>query len=200
MALLTPARRAKRGVKLSMPADLAPMLAVSSDLPAEDGGWGYEIKWDGVRAICYWDGKSLRLRSRNNLDMTAQYPELQALGRALGDRPAVLDGEVVALDELDRPSFTHLQKRMKVTHAATALHLSQATPVWLMIFDLLYVDGKSVMDKPLLERRELLEELTVEGPSWQVSPLHRGNGAAHARSSAIDGAGRHRRQASRQPI
>src|SRR5688500_7564619 len=181
MTLLTTtprSRRPARGVKLSMPADLAPMLAVASDLPADDGKSAYEYKWDGVRALCYWDGRSLRLRSRNNLDMTVQYPELQALGPALGaDRPAILDGEVVALDDLDRPSFPSLQKRMKVTHAPTALRLSREVPVYLMLFDVLWADGRSVMRLPLLERRGLLEELTVEGPNWQVSPLYRANGA-----------------------
>src|SRR5215216_774629 len=107
----TPSRR---DAKLSLPADLSPMLAVSSDLPFDDGNWTYEFKWDGVRAICYWDGRHLRLRSRNNLDNTVQYPELQALGPAIGNRPCVLDGEVVALDDLDRPSFPRLQQRMKV--------------------------------------------------------------------------------------
>src|SRR4051794_33108145 len=90
--------RARRDVKLSLPADLSPMLAVSSDLPVDDGKWAYEFKWDGVRAICYWDGRNLRLRSRNNLEMTVQYPELQALGPTIGNRPCILDGEVVALD------------------------------------------------------------------------------------------------------
>ena len=109
MTLLT-TRPRLRGDKLSMPADLTPMLAVPGDLPlAGDERWIYEYKWDGVRALCYWDGRKLRLRSRNNLDMTVQYPELQALGPALGDRPCILDGEVVALDELDRPSFPRLQ-------------------------------------------------------------------------------------------
>lgn len=179
MTLLTSAPRARaRGVKLSMPGDLSPMLAVGSGLPPDDGKWAYEYKWDGVRALCYWDGRSLRLRSRNNLDMTVQYPELQALGPAIGDRPAVLDGEVVALDDLDRPSFTALQKRMKVTHAPTAQRLSREVPVYLMLFDVLYADGRSVLRLPLLQRRELLEELTVEGPNWQVSPLYRENGAA----------------------
>src|SRR5688572_19427874 len=194
MTLLTTtprSRRPARGVKLSMPADLAPMLAVGSDLPADDGKWAYEYKWDGVRAICYWDGRHLRLRSRNNLDMTVQYPELQALGPALGaDRPCILDGEVVALDDMDRPSFPRLQKRMKVTHAPTALALSRDNPVWLMLFDVLWVDGKSVMSQPLTQRREFLEELTVEGPSWQVSPMYRGNGAAMleaARATELEG-------------
>jgi len=183
-------RRPKQPVKLSIPADLSPMLAVSSDLPAEDGHWAYEFKWDGVRAICYWDGRSLRLRSRNNLDMTIQYPELQALGPALGDRPCILDGEVVALDDLDRPSFPRLQKRMKVTHAPTALALSRDNPVWLMLFDVLWLDGQFVTDRPLTERRALLEELTVEGPSWQISRMYRGNGAElleAARANELEG-------------
>src|SRR4051812_35673406 len=193
MTLLTSIPRAPRparAVKLSIPADLSPMLAVSSDLPAEDGKWAYEFKWDGVRAICYWDGRSLRLRSRNNLDMTVQYPELQALGPALGDTPCVLDGEVVALDELDRPSFPRLQKRMKVTHAPTALALSKDNPVWLMLFDVVWVDGRFVTGLPLTQRREILEELTVEGSNWQISPMHRGNGAAMleaARATELEG-------------
>ena len=190
MALLTPIRRPKRTVKKSIPADLAPMLAVSSDLPAEDGKWAYEYKWDGIRAMCYWDGRKLQLRSRNNLDITTQYPELQALGPAIGDRPVVLDGEIVALDDLDRPSFTRLQKRMKVAHAPTALALSRDNPVWFMIFDLLYADGRFVTREPLGRRRQLLEELTVEGPNWQISPLHHGNGEAlleSARSTELEG-------------
>jgi bifunctional non-homologous end joining protein LigD len=193
MTLLTTprARIRPRGDKLSMPSDLSPMLATSGDLPpAADHRWAFEYKWDGVRALCYWDGRNLRLRSRNNLDMTVQYPELAALGRALGNRPVILDGEVVALDDLDRPSFTRLQKRMKVTHAPTALALSRDNPVWLMIFDILWLEGRSVMREPLIARRELLEELTIEGSNWQISPLHHGNGAElleAARVNEIEG-------------
>jgi bifunctional non-homologous end joining protein LigD len=183
-------QRALGGVKLAMPADLSPMLAVPGELPPEDERWTYEYKWDGVRALCYWDGRRLKLQSRNSLDMTVQYPELQALGPALGKgRRCILDGEVVALDDLDRPSFSKLQKRMKVTHAPTALALSRENPVWLMLFDVLWVDGAFVTRKPLLERREVLEEL-VEGPSWQVSPIYRRNGAElleAARANEVEG-------------
>jgi bifunctional non-homologous end joining protein LigD len=187
MTLLTTRPRRRRD-KLSMPADLTPMFAVAGDLPpAGDDRWGYEYKWDGVRAICYSDGGKLRLRSRNNLDMTVQYPELQALGRALGNRPAILDGEVVALDELHRPSFAQLQQRMKITHAPTALALSRDNPVWLMLFDVLWLEGRHVMREALTVRREILEELTVAGPNWQISPLHRGNGAALLESARVNG-------------
>jgi bifunctional non-homologous end joining protein LigD len=101
-----------------------------------------------------------------------------------------LDGEVVALDELDRPSFGRLQKRMKVTHAPSALALSRDNPVWLMLFDLLWHDGRSVVGETLLDRRAMLEALTVEGPNWQISPMHRGNGAAMleaARATELEG-------------
>jgi bifunctional non-homologous end joining protein LigD len=173
-----------------LPADLSPMLATSSELPADDGQWAYEFKWDGVRAICYWDGRQLRLRSRNNLDMTVQYPELQALGRAIGNRPCVLDGEVVALDQLDRPSFPRLQQRMKVTHAPTALALSKSNPVWLLLFDVLWADGELVIRRPLSERRTILEELAVEGPNWQISRMYRGDGEQlleAARANELEG-------------
>jgi bifunctional non-homologous end joining protein LigD len=188
--LTRPRARRRRDVKLSLPADLSPMLAVSSDLPVDDGRWAYEFKWDGVRAICYWDGRHLRLRSRNNLEMTVQYPELQALGPAIGNRPCILDGEVVALDDLDRPSFPRLQQRMKVTHAPTALALSKTNPVWLMLFDILWVDGEFVTRRPLSERRRILEELTVEGPNWQISKMYRGNGEQlleAARANELEG-------------
>src|SRR5438477_7529183 len=89
---------------------VAPMLATLSDLPCDPQHYSFEFKWDGVRALCYWDGRSLRLESRNLLDITGRYPELQALGTALGrKRRAILDGEIVALDDQDRPSFARLQ-------------------------------------------------------------------------------------------
>jgi bifunctional non-homologous end joining protein LigD len=120
-----------------------------------------------------------------------QYPELQALGRALGPgRRVVLDGEVVALDDLDRPSFPRLQKRMKVTDPATARRLTGEIPVYYFLFDLLHLDGRSTMHLPLVERRALLEELTLQGPNWQVSPLHANQGRTMleaARTNMLEG-------------
>src|SRR5688572_8654496 len=170
-------RRVARRVHLNPnPEHVPPMLAVDCgpELPADGAEWGYEYKWDGMRVICLWDGKRIRLESRNLLDATFKYPELHALGPAIGDTPAVLDGEVVALDTVDRPSFARLQQRMKVSSAATALRLAREVPVYYFIFDLLYLDGRPLLDRPLVERRARLEELTLLGPSWQVSPIHRG--------------------------
>src|SRR3954453_12034850 len=96
------------------------MLAVLSDhLPPQDGAWAYEMKWDGVRAVIYVDGKRLKAMSRNDIDMIGSYPELAELATAL---PAgtVLDGEIVALDRSGRPSFEQLQARMHVGDAQRA--------------------------------------------------------------------------------
>src|SRR5688572_781270 len=183
-------RAGSLGAPAAMPREVAPMLATSSDLPCDGGDYSFEYKWDGVRAICFWGGRRLRLSSRNRLDMTVQYPELQALGPALGSRTAVLDGEVVALDDLDRPSFPLLQKRMKVTEPATAQRLSRQVPVTLFIFDVLYLDGRSTTDLPLERRRDLLEDLTYRGPSWQVSPAHVNRGVQMleaARANQLEG-------------
>ena len=84
---------------------IAPMLATTGPLPRDDAAWAYEIKWDGVRAITYVEGVSMRVESRNLADITPRYPELAGLPEALGGRGTILDGEVVAFDESGRPSF-----------------------------------------------------------------------------------------------
>src|SRR5260370_42067707 len=108
-----PAARARRAEP--MPTRIAPMLATLADhLPADPDNWGIEFKWDGVRAISFWDGSHLRLHSRNLLDITSNYPELHALARALGRRRVILDGEIVAVGPEGIPSFAQLQRRMHV--------------------------------------------------------------------------------------
>ncbi len=185
------ARRAARSAKSApMPSSLAPMLAVHSTLPADPQNYGFEFKWDGMRVVSFWDGKTLAMRSRNDLEATFKYPELHALGPALSSQSAILDGEVVALDEVDRPSFARLQRRMKVSDPRVALRLVNQVPVHYVIFDLLYLDGRSLMDLPYTRRREMLEELTLRGPSWQVTPAHVGEGAAMletARAHSLEG-------------
>src|SRR5437763_11624777 len=115
----------------SMPRHIEPMLAVLSDLPnqREEGGYNFEFKWDGVRALCYYDGSDLCLESRNRLDITIRYPELQALSRVLGRRSAILDGEVVALDSAGRASFPRLQQRMHVSDHGAIARLMKTVPV-----------------------------------------------------------------------
>jgi bifunctional non-homologous end joining protein LigD len=154
-----------------MPARIAPMLARSGELPDEDGGWAYEVKWDGVRAIAYSRPGELRLESRNLNDISDSYPELFAINAALGSHGAVLDGEIVAFDGAGRPSFEALQQRMHVGSRARARKLAGATPVTYVIFDLLWLDGHSLMREPYATRRERLAALALNGASWQT-PEH----------------------------
>jgi len=139
------------------PERLEPMLARTGPLPAEDGRWAYEIKWDGVRAIGWVSGGRLRLASRNGRDITPRYPELRELGPALGAREAVLDGEVVAFGEDGRPSFQRLQKRMHLTSEHAVRRLAAREPVVYVIFDLLYLDGRSLLEEPYAARRAVAD-------------------------------------------
>jgi bifunctional non-homologous end joining protein LigD len=151
-----------------MPQHIVPMLARAGELPPEEARWAYEIKWDGVRAIAYSTPGELRLESRNLNEITDKYPELAGLGRALGSRSAVLDGEIVAFDGAGRPSFSRLQQRMQLTTRAQARRVMAATPVTYMIFDLLWLDGHSLMELDYAERRRRLAGLELAGESWQT--------------------------------
>jgi bifunctional non-homologous end joining protein LigD len=170
-----------------MPERVVPMLAKLGTLPTDGRRYGFEVKWDGIRAIAYYEPGRFRLESRNLNDITAQYPELRRLGRQLGSRDSVLDGEIVAFDERGRPSFERLQQRMHLTRDAEIRRRAQEVPVRYMLFDVLYLEGHSLMGRPYEERRELLESMGLEGPAWQVPSYHRGHGAALLDASARQG-------------
>src|SRR5262245_7388891 len=149
-----------------IPDDLRPMMAVSGELPRDDDHYAYEMKWDGVRALIAVQGGRVRLTSRQGNDMTARYPELRALGEALGTTEVVLDGEIVALDDGGRPSFEVLQQRMNVGSESAVRRLMKQVPVVVMLFDVLWLEGHSAMELPYPERRALLERLALSGPHW----------------------------------
>jgi len=169
-----------------MPARIAPMLARAGSLP-HDGGWAFEVKWDGVRAIAYSQPGELRVESRNLKDITDTYPELFGLGAALGSHSAVLDGEIVALDGTGRPSFAALAQRMHIASRAQARRLAKDTPVTYVVFDLLWLDGHSLMHEPYSERRRRLAELALNGASWQTPEHVVGQGEALLAATAEQG-------------
>ena len=151
------------------------MLATTAALPANEDGWAFEIKWDGVRAVAYIEDGRLHLESRNLADITPRYPELAPLAAALGGTDAIIDGEVVAFDDNGLPSFGRLQTRMHVTGAGVAPRMA-TTPVAYLIFDLLHLGDQSTMDVPYVERRRLLDGLELAGPSWRTPSCHVGAG------------------------
>lgn len=171
-----------------MPERLVPMLARLSTLPPDDEHWAYEIKWDGVRAVAYVEkGGGVHLESRNLNDVTRQYPEAAAVASALNGSSAVLDGEVVAFDELGRPSFERLQGRMHLTGEAAIGARTRSNPIAYCIFDLLYLDGENLMRLPYTERRARLEALDLNGPSWRTPAYRAGEGAELLAASAAQG-------------
>ncbi len=156
------------------------MLATPGPLPADgtDPQWAYEVKWDGVRCLAEAPGDgSLRLVTRAGNDATRTYPELTGLGDRLRGRSAVLDGEVVVLDEAGRPDFGRLQRRMNVADARRSARLRADHPVHLVLFDLLYLDGRPLLDAPYEERRELLSGLAPAAPEWSTPGHVVGQGA-----------------------
>ena len=160
-----------------MPTELEPMLARTGALPSDDGRWAFEIKWDGVRAIAFVQGGRLVLKARSGRDVTARYPELRPLAEALAGREVVLDGEVVAFEGA-RPSFQKLQGRMHLTSEPAVRRLAREDPVHYIAFDLLYLDGRSLMSLRYDARRAALAELGLSGPTWQAPAHHVGDGGA----------------------
>ena len=164
-----------------MPERVVPMLARTGGLPPDQDRWSFEIKWDGVRAIAYVQPGRLRLESRNLNEITGTYPEIRGILDQLGMHEAVLDGEIVAFDYSDpahpKPSFERLQRRMHVTAPAAVRRLAASVPVVYAIFDLLYLDGRSLMELPYTERRSCLERLELSGPAWRVPAAHAGAGS-----------------------
>jgi bifunctional non-homologous end joining protein LigD len=170
----------------------SPMLATlgsTTDGSFDDESeWAFEMKWDGVRAIAEVRGGStkqgqLRLFSRNGVDITVSYPELDELLTAVeGD--VVLDGEIVALDKRGRPDFSLLQGRMHVRKKADVEKAASGIPAKFMVFDILEANGESLLRTEYLERRAVLEHTVDAGDTIQVPPAFDGDLAAAMDSSA----------------
>jgi bifunctional non-homologous end joining protein LigD len=151
-------------------------LGTVSDLN-EDDDWAFEMKWDGIRAIATIANGELTLASRNGIDLTPTYPELGSLVDAVtGD--AVIDGEIVALDKKGRPSFGLLQERMNLTKPAEVEAARKKNGVQFFAFDLLELDGDSLLKREYDERRSLL--LTHVSPSETVKLPPAFEGDEHA--------------------
>ncbi|WP_264042488.1 ATP-dependent DNA ligase [Mycolicibacterium hodleri] len=151
------ARRPTEQVQRTAPA---PMLATLGKAPASGENVATEIKWDGQRAIVAIDGETTRVWSRNGADITRTFPELAGVAEAVGGRPMILDGEIVALDAHGRPSFTRLQRRWPQQRRPDAALLREV-PVRLMGFDVIEHQGRSVAQLPWHARRTILESVSV---------------------------------------
>jgi len=171
-----------------MPERIEPMMAkLGTAIPPPDSAWGFEFKWDGIRALAYVEGGRVRLMSRSGEEITPRYPEIHAMGRALGSSEVILDGEIVALDEKGRPSFEEIQQRMGLTSESEVRRKMKLVPVTYMVFDLLWKDGHSLLAEPYTDRRHLLAQLKLAGASWQTPPFEEGGGQAMLDASSKAG-------------
>jgi bifunctional non-homologous end joining protein LigD len=151
-----------------MPAKVEPMLAqLAHEIPRGEG-WLYEIKWDGVRAMAFIDG-GIRFAGRKGNDISAQYPELQAILGQIGARSAILDGEIAVLDEQGRPSFERIQPRIMASGTGAIAALARSRPAVFFAFDLLYLDGRDLRGLPLEERKRRLRSIVTESALVRIS-------------------------------
>jgi bifunctional non-homologous end joining protein LigD len=177
-------------IKRPMPSTIHPMLATPVDVPFDGPEWLFEIKWDGYRAVSFIEAGKIRLVSRNQNDLTPRYPELKDLPKFVKAKQAILDGEVVALDEQGRASFSLMQQRTGFRPGGRKAAANADVPVLYYAFDLLYLDGYDLRRVPLEERKRQLGSILVAGDSLRYSDHYENEGKALfeiARQKGLEG-------------
>jgi bifunctional non-homologous end joining protein LigD len=154
------------------------MLATSVDDPFDGPDWFFEIKWDGYRAIAFLQDGKVRLVSRSQNDLTAQFPELKALPSAVEARTAILDGEIVALDDEGRASFSLMQQRTGLRRPGQRTAPRHDVRILFYVFDLLYLDGYDLRRVPLEQRKAVLARIVTSGDTLRFSDHYPGQGIA----------------------
>jgi bifunctional non-homologous end joining protein LigD len=162
--------------KSAMPAEggLHPALASLSEKPFSSDDWLFEIKWDGIRALAVIEDGTTKLVARSARSISFEYPEFRDLAKYIRARTAVLDGEIVVLDDKGRSSFQRLQGRFGVENPSEKLQAQ--LPVTYYFFDVLYCDGFDVRRSPLIERKQLLQKLVITNERIRISDHQIGNG------------------------
>jgi bifunctional non-homologous end joining protein LigD len=158
-------------VKRAMPTAVHPMLASSIQKPFDDSEWLFEIKWDGYRAVAFVSKGKVRLVSRNQNDLTAQYPELHNLAAFIKAETAILDGEIAALDEHGRSSFSLMQQRTGIREVGRRTASRRDIPVLYYVFDLIYLDGYDLHRVPLEQRKKALAHIVASTGNDSTGPL-----------------------------
>jgi bifunctional non-homologous end joining protein LigD len=155
---------------------LTPMMATLEREAFDDDRWIFEVKWDGVRALAICSDETM-LMSRNGNEITAQYPELAKLHDRLVALDAIVDGEIVAMEK-GRPSFERLQSRINLQNTKDIERAMKTIPVCYIAFDLIYLDGRSLIKEPVETRKELLEQIVVPTDNVLTSPVTPSDGTS----------------------
>jgi len=168
-----------------MPAFIPPMLATLVDAPFDDSAWQFEVKWDGFRVEAVVDGDTVRLWTRGQQDAARYFGTFLEPPSWLSARQAIVDGEVIALDDRGEPDFALLQARIKGQGRT-----STPTPFVYEVFDLMWLDGRSLLDEPLEDRRRILADALRADPRVRLSEHIEGDGIAFfeaARARGLEG-------------
>jgi bifunctional non-homologous end joining protein LigD len=184
------AKRPDDGVKRPMPVTIHPMLATPVNEPFDGAEWLFEIKWDGYRAIAFISEGELRLVSRNQNELTERFPELKELPKFVRAKSAILDGEVVALDDEGRASFSLMQQRTGFRAGGRRGVAKAEVPVLYYAFDLLYLDGYDLRKVALEDRKKKLASVLITGDSVRYSDHYEKQGKAlfeMARAKGLEG-------------
>jgi bifunctional non-homologous end joining protein LigD len=171
---------------MTRPEFIPPMLATLVAAPFDDPDWLFEVKWDGFRVEAVVDGPSVRLWTRGEQDAARYFGDVLAPPTWIDARSAIVDGEMIALDDHGEPDFALLQARIKGRGSLEP----GTTPFVFEAFDLLHLDGRSLLDEPLEERRRLLGTVLVADPRVRLSEDVEGAGLAFfetARSRGLEG-------------
>ena len=153
-----------------MPTAIQPMLASIAEDPFDDPNWLFEIKWDGYRVISFIENGKVRMISRNQNDLGPRYPELRELPKLVDAKSAILDGEVVVLDEHGRPSFSLMQQRTGIRAHGRQAATRPDLPILYYVFDLIYLDGYDLRRVALDDRKRVLR---TNSSSRRIGPVLR---------------------------
>ena len=188
------------------PEHVEPMLATLTDVEhfGDVTDWAFEMKWDGVRTVAYLADGRVELRSRKGRDDTAAYFDVAEDLARLDVETAILDGEVVVLDPAGRPRFGLLQNRINLTRPVDIHRVAASYPAQLMLFDILELNGRSLLKKPYLERRAVLDDVIRPQPGSRihVPPIFEGDLTAAIETSnqlQLEGVVAKRRSSTYQP-
>jgi bifunctional non-homologous end joining protein LigD len=176
--------------RAEMPGSITPMMATAATDPPEGAKWTYEIKWDGIRAICFIEGGHVRMISRNGNPYDRQFPELTVMPNYIKAKSAIVDGEIAVLDDKGRATFAEIQPRIHQTDPNSIAHLARKTPAVFFAFDLLYLDGYDLRGARLRERKAALDAILEQSDRIRISEHFTASGEQMmeaARQAGIEG-------------
>ncbi|MBX2990903.1 MAG: non-homologous end-joining DNA ligase [Phycisphaeraceae bacterium] len=150
---------------------IEPMLAGSADKPPASGDHLYEVKWDGIRALISLDDGQLTIRTRNKMDITSRFPELLVPEQAFRATTALFDAEIVCLDAAGKPVFKNVIHRMQQTAEGSIERARAKYPAVCYVFDCLYLDGRPIMNEPLVRRRTWMADAIKRDTPYRVSEV-----------------------------